>query len=72
MAKVTYKTYSRVAYQLGKGGKLDKSTRHLVYGGEVFVDGKLVRIIPLVTSDKKGVQLRAKKLKRMFESKLKK
>ena len=72
MAKVTYKTYSRVAYQLGKGGKIDKSTRHLVYGGEVFVDGKLVRIISSGAFDKKGVQLRAKKLKRMFESKLKK
>jgi hypothetical protein len=62
MNKVSYKTIQRVAYNLSSNGKLDKKTRHLLFGGEVFVDGKLVKIIPIVYTSKIEAQNRVKKV----------
>ena len=73
MAKVTYKTYSRIAYGVTRDGKLDYSKKYRLYGGEVFVNGKIVKIIPLINGrTKKEVENRAKQLKKMYENKLKK
>jgi hypothetical protein len=67
--KVTYKVYSRVGYGV-TNGKLDKKKREVFYGADIFVNGQLSKIIPLVNTNKKEVQDRAKTLKKRLENQL--
>jgi len=67
MSKVTYKTIKRTAYNVSSNGTLNKKSKHIVYGGEVFVDGKLVKFIPITYSSKVEAQSRVKKVAKEFK-----
>lgn len=67
MSKVNYKTIKRVAYNVSSNGAVDKKSRHVVYGGEVFVDGKLVKFVPISFSSKIQVQTRLKQIAKGYK-----
>jgi hypothetical protein len=66
MNKLTYKTYSRVAYKLDKNGKLNRKSKEIVYGGEIYANGKLVQVIPLLYKSRLDVTKRIKTIINKF------
>ena len=48
MNSVKYKIISRVAYKLLPSGNLNMKSKQTVYGGEIFVNGKLVKFVPII------------------------